>query len=434
MMQAGSLRVRVVAGSVALLAVVLVVVNCLVYVALRVQLLNDLDGLLDDRADLAAHLAPTMGTEDLVERLDGSDVHVVARLPDGRVVRSEPVDPTIPVPAEGADATGGRLRRDVALADGTVVRLSAQERADDTTTLVVGPYVVGTLVGLVTAALLLWWIVTRSLRPLDHVVVTARRIKDGQTDERLAPERTDTELGQMAAAFDEMLDALARALADARASDERSRRFLAEAAHQLRTPLAGIQASAEALPAARSRTDRDRLVANLAREAARAGRRVGDLLRVVRIDQGDEPTRRPHDVALLCREEVARTAALAPGLDVVAGTDVPLVVCVDAEALREALANLLDNARRHAIGRIDVRVASFDGMCEISVVDDGPGLADPQRSFERFVSLDGHGGSGLGLSIALGIARTHGGDLTYEPPAFVIRVPIDAPGSPRDVP
>ena len=94
----------------------------------------------------------------------------------------------------------------------------------------------------------------------------------------------------------------------------------------------------------------------------------------------------------------------------------------------EVLANVLDNARRHASRRIDLVVAAADHTVEIRVVDDGPGLPDPlvERAFERFVSLDGKGGSGLGLPIARGLARAHGGDLTYEG-GFVLRLPVEAP-------
>jgi signal transduction histidine kinase len=232
----------------------------------------------------------------------------------------------------------------------------------------------------------------------------------------------------MAAAFDEMLDALESALADARASEQRSRRFLAEAAHQLRTPVAGIQASVEALPRARTRAEREQLLATMARESSRAGRRVAALLRMARLDQGERPPRRPADLVLLCREETARTASLAPRLEVTFGASgfwEP--VSVDPDGVREALANLLDNARRHAVGRIDVGLArGGDGAVEVRVADDGPGLPDDDRQqpFEPFVTLDGHGGSGLGLAIARGIARAHDGDVTYEEGAFLLQLQV----------
>jgi signal transduction histidine kinase len=238
----------------------------------------------------------------------------------------------------------------------------------------------------------------------------------------------------MAVAFDEMLDALEAALGEAQASEQRTRRFLAEAAHQLRTPIAGIHASVDALPAARTPEERDQLLAGIARESARAGRRVASLLRMARLERHGEPARRPTDVAALCREEVSRAASLAPSLEVSFGDPGPVeerAEEVDPDDVREALANLLDNARRHALSRIQVDLSRRNGVVEIAVSDDGPGLpaTDLDHSFEPFVTLDGHGGSGLGLPIARRIAQNHGGDLTYEGGTFRLRL---AAGGHRD--
>jgi signal transduction histidine kinase len=102
-------------------------------------------------------------------------------------------------------------------------------------------------------------------------------------------------------------------------------------------------------------------------------------------------------------------------------------VDVDPDAIREALANVLDNARRHAASRIDVTFVRKPDDAEVSVGDDGPGLRESsaERVFEPFVVLDGHGGSGLGLTISRGIARAHGGDVTYEEGRFILRLPAE---------
>jgi two-component system, OmpR family, sensor kinase len=141
-------------------------------------------------------------------------------------------------------------------------------------------------------------------------------------------------------------------------------------------------------------------------------------------------------VASLCREEAERAAVLAPNLEVTAHvTDRSGTIDVDPDAIREVLANLLDNGRRHAATRIDVTFARNGDIAQMSVVDDGPGLPErvAERAFEPFVVLDGHGGSGLGLAIARGIARAHGGDLTYEDGRFVLRLPAESKWTP-DVP
>ena len=120
--------------------------------------------------------------------------------------------------------------------------------------------------------------------------------------------------------------------------------------------------------------------------------------------------------------------ARAPALRWVLDMDrsVPGRVPLSPDATREALANLLDNARRHAQAQVTVRVALGPDGLDIAVRDDGPGLLETARLtvFERFVSLDGHGGSGLGLPIARGLAESQGGKLDYEHDGFVMTLPI----------
>ena len=431
MMRTVSLRARVALVGVVVVATVLVGLNVFIYLSLRDQSLNDLEALLDKRAVLARALAPELTHEQLVARLDGAGVRVRNREPSGEDARSGADDVGIP---EGspppADSPPAReLSRFVTLPTGEVVELYVSRGGVDATLRrLLLPAALGTVAGVAVAGVVLIRVARIALRPLDMVVDTARLIRSGTTGERLSPDRTDTELGRMAAAFDEMLDALESALADARSSEERSRRFLAEAAHQLRTPVAGFQASMEALPRARNQAERERLLTTMARESNRAGRRVSALLRMARLDQGDQPVRRPVDLVSLCRDETARTASLAPKLEVTfraSGSWDP--VSVDPDSVREAIANLLDNARRHAVGRIAVELArGGDGAVEVRVADDGPGLpeGDRQQAFEPFVSIDGHGGSGLGLAIARGIARVHGGDVTYADGAFVLRLRV----------
>lgn len=165
------------------------------------------------------------------------------------------------------------------------------------------------------------------------------------------------------------------------------------------------------------------------------------LLTLARLDQGVAPEPVPTDLAALCHDEVERAASLAPHLTVAchdhdaAGANGPW--WLDPSGTREIVANLLDNARRHARSRIDVEVAVHprdDGSPErlaLRIADDGPGLpADAvDRIFERFVSLDGRGGSGLGLPIAQTLARAQGGELSYEDGSFVLELPAARPDS-----
>jgi signal transduction histidine kinase len=214
----------------------------------------------------------------------------------------------------------------------------------------------------------------------------------------------------------------------ARAAERQSREFVAYAAHQLRTPLATIRSTAEALVVCEE-DDRERLLSGIARESARGGRLVASLLRVARLDQGEPLPMRAADLVDAARAEVRRAMAIWPGLAwCLDAPDGRLESVCNAEAIGEALAALIDNAHRHARSGVVVSLSRRGPMAELAVRDDGRGLpADRVRAaFQRFVSLDGHGGSGLGLPIASGIAVAHGGSLAYEDGAFVLRLPLIA--------
>jgi PAS domain S-box-containing protein len=240
--------------------------------------------------------------------------------------------------------------------------------------------------------------------------------------------RDVTEQRWMAETLDSTLVALQAAADEARASEEATRRFLADAAHQLRTPIAGIRACAETLlRGGSSPEDADRLLATMVREISRAARLISSLLQMARLDQGLPLTAGPVDVVALCADEVERLSLLSPDLDV--RLDVrsapPGRLELDGAACQEILSNLGDNARRHAVGQIAVVVDAGADEVRIGVVDDGPGVPEElcEQVFERFASLDGKGGSGLGLPIGRALARAMGGDLVYEA-GFVIRLPV----------
>ncbi len=240
--------------------------------------------------------------------------------------------------------------------------------------------------------------------------------------------RDITEQRRMAISLHDTLDALQEALAEARLSEERSRQFLADAAHQLRSPVAGLRACAETILRATDDHDRDALLADLVREAARAGRLISSLLRLARVDRGAYSEPQPCDIVTLCQSEVDRTQLLAPELVVALHVEElpdehPVL---DPASITEILSNLLDNARRHAATSIQLRLRADDSGLQILVADDGSGIPEESVSdvFERFVSLDGKGGSGLGLPIARGLARRYGGDLTYASQGFLLTLPL----------
>ncbi|NGY66168.1 HAMP domain-containing histidine kinase [Lentzea sp. NEAU-D13] len=266
---------------------------------------------------------------------------------------------------------------------------------------------------IVITGVLMIWVVRRALAPLDAMTSLAQAIAAGHRGGRLNPSRTDTELGRTAAAFDGMLDSL-------EGSEQRTRRFVADAAHELRTPITGVQAVAEALVQAPvDSPDRDQMSFLLVREARRAGRLVDDLLALAQLDAGYEMQRESVDLLGLAEAEVARTRFVAPDFDI-AADGVSVTVLGDGQRLAQVLANLVDNARQATGpgGRVRIRV----DLTGFTVSDDGPGVPESEREriFDRLVRLDDardrrSGGSGLGLAIARGVVRAHGGELTCEP-------------------
>lgn len=227
-----------------------------------------------------------------------------------------------------------------------------------------------------------------------------------------------------------LMAALLRALRAAQESEARSRAFLASAAHQLRTPVAALGASVEALLLEGASPAQERMLANVAAESSRLGRLVASLLRAARLDQGESLRLVEVDITALFEEELDRVRQRS-NLEwrLIVEPDSPRRVVIDAEATRESLGNVLDNARRHAASTVEITFRGEQGQVVVEILDDGPGLPSgaEAKAFERFVTLDGQGGTGLGLAIARELARHQGGDLVYDRKAFVLTLPLRKP-------
>lgn len=417
-----SLRRRVTASVVGVLVCALAGSGLLVVSLFNAQSNREAREQLVDRGVVARQLdSRNVPPERIAHRISGRGVLAkIVRL-DGSVVG----------PAAGLDASATRQRRvrTVLLPSGAALTLLSGRTEEQAATARLGQLLVvvgaGT-VGVTAVALLVT--VGIALRPLDAMTALATSTARGRRGGRLTPERSDTELGRAASAFDEMLDSLEGAESAARESEARIRRFVADAAHQLRTPTAGIQAAAETLLHAGAQDDpevRERMTALLIGETKRASRLVDDLLWMARIDAGLELAREPVDLLELARAEVERMRLVAPSVRWRA-EGVATVVTGDRERIGQVLTNLLENAQRHSPcdGVVRVRVTSMTTGAEVTVTDEGPGVpvADRERVFERLARLEEHppdaaGGAGLGLAIARGIARAHGGDLTCAEPA-----------------
>lgn len=450
-LKSGSLRRRTIVAVVALVALLLVVLAVVVDVALGARLRGQIEERLRDRAAAAASLVGTVDDADLAERLSyqglavridsaGGDSVVAGPSPDQ--LRdgppggpggpgAGPADRSTPQPTASSDVSV--VASEVAgdddlvtlrstLSDGSTLTLTASAAGiGDTLAQVRWIMAVSSVGVLVVAAGAVTLVVRRSLRPLDQVSQVARAIGSGERERRLHPTRSDTEIGRVATALDDMLDDVVGAEQAALDAEQRLRAFLSDAAHELRTPVAGIRAAADTLVRADlDGPEREVLAAHVAREAARASRLVDDLLTMARVDRGLELSCSDLDLRALVEAEVERAPLVHPSLRLeVRAPDAAVPVHADADRLAQVLSNLVENAARATggTGTVIVALAVHGAAAVVSVTDDGPGVpaADRERIFERLVRLDtaraASGGVGLGLPIARGIARAHGGDV-----------------------
>jgi two-component system OmpR family sensor kinase len=301
----------------------------------------------------------------------------------------------------------------------TVVAVPLRE-ADQTLNrllLVEGLVIGGVLLAL---AVLAWFVVRLGLRPLERIANTAGAIAAGDLSRRVTPATERTEVGRLGLALNAMLARLERAFAERTASEERLRRFLADASHELRTPLASIRGYAELFRtgAARDEANREKAMRRIEEEGSRMGVLVDDLLTLARLEEPREPVRLDVDLARLARDAVEDARAMAPERSIDLSADHPALVDGDPDQLRQVVANLVRNALVHTPAGTPVEVAVTREGAELvlEVRDHGPGLPveNPDQLFERFWRGEGgrrrgRGGAGLGLAIVAGIAEAHGG-------------------------
>jgi two-component system, OmpR family, sensor kinase len=285
--------------------------------------------------------------------------------------------------------------------------------------LVEGLVILGVLGALGVSA---FFVVQLGLRPLRRIEATAGQIAGGDLSRRVSPATERTEIGRLGLALNAMLGRLEQAFAQREASEERLRRFLADASHELRTPLAAIRGYAELfrMGAARSEADRELAMRRIEEESKRMGVLVEDLLTLARLDEAPELRREPVDLAALARDAVEDARATAPERRITLASEAPARVSGDAHQLQAVLANLVRNALVHTPPGtpIDVGVQRSDGWVRLTVRDHGPGLPEGAdgRLFERFWRAEGgrergRGGAGLGLAIVDGVVRAHRGEI-----------------------
>lgn len=435
-----SLWRRVTIAVTTMFAAVLILMIVVVNTAFSVIVNRSVTAVLNEQTQFAKELATkSTSPADMVDRLQTRSVRVRLVLTDGRVLGGLDHRPraertirsrTFRLSAPSAALNGAEVTLAV---DGQLI-FGVRAR-------VLRVLIIVAVVAAVLTAVILPLVVRYALAPLDDMTRLARGVARGRRGERLWPEAANTELGRTATAFDDMLDSLEGAERRALASEESMRRFVADAAHELRTPLAGIAAAAEAVlqePGEGDPEARQRLLVALGREAHHAGRLVDDLLDLARIDTGLPLRRESVDIRQVLIAQVDRARLLFPQLHFDADGQ-SVTVAADPARIGQVLANLLNNACdvTPAGGTIRTAVTRSPRAVVVTVHDGGPGLAaeDRERIFDRLVRLNASrdrqgSGAGLGLTIARGIARAHGGDVTCEPPppgtsgaVFVLRLP-----------
>ena len=259
-------------------------------------------------------------------------------------------------------------------------------------------------------AFVVWSTAGRVLRPVEAIRRELADITGHDLSRRVPVPGTRNEIGRLAGTVNATLDRLQAAV-------EENRRFVADASHELRSPIAALRAELEIAHAHPDLTDWRAVVDGALRDTYRLQQLAGDLLLLARLDH--VPTTASNDAVDLA--ELVRAEAARRRVDHTLTVDVgdrPVPVRGSRPLLARLLGNLLDNAERHATGHVTVRLVVVDRVARLDVVDDGPGIPpeDRERVFERFTRLDDArtretGGTGLGLPIARRIARLHHGTL-----------------------
>ncbi|MGH2929380.1 MAG: sensor histidine kinase [Solirubrobacteraceae bacterium] len=291
------------------------------------------------------------------------------------------------------------------------------------------------------------WAVRLGLRPLDRIAETAGEIAGGALQRRVSPAGTRTEIGRLGLALNAMLAKIEEAFAARRASEDRLRRFVADASHELRTPVASIRGYAELFRrgAAAHPDDLAMAMRRIEDEAGRMGRLVDDLLLLARLDEGRPLERQPVDLSQLALDAAADARATDSSRPIQTIVADDAIVIGDESRLRQVVANLVRNALVHTPPRTAIEISTaMAGDCALlSVADHGRGIS-PEiagRVFERFYRADpargrDTGSSGLGLSIVAAIVGAHGGSVSVGTTpgggaTFTVRLPLYSNGAPR---
>ena len=438
-----TVRTRVTLLATLVVAVVLVVAGAGLVVQQRRLLTETLDESLEQQADRIEELPALV--DGLPRELPpfGDDDAVAQVVQDGEVVAAtENIRGEGPlVDVDEGDGSGirtvdhlphedGRFR--VLVESGTQVIIvgGTLDDIDESITTLTGSLLVGIPLVVAALAAVLWWIVGRALRPVEAIRAEVAQIDANDLQRRVPVPATDDEVGRLARTMNDMLERVDDA-------SRRQRRFVADASHELRSPLTRMRTELEVDLAHPDRADLAATHASVLEEAIGLQRLADDLLLVARADErggaGEAVPVDLDDVVL----RVARRLRADDRVQVdLAGVSAGHVLG-DRDQLTRVVSNLADNAVRHATSVVRLTLVESDGVVALTVEDDGPGVpeADRERIFERFARVDTArsadvGGTGLGLAIARDLAEAHGGTLALDPTPTGARFVLTLPAAP----
>ncbi|MGI8722190.1 MAG: sensor histidine kinase [Geodermatophilaceae bacterium] len=310
--------------------------------------------------------------------------------------------------------------------DGAIILALPLRPVDATVARVTAVALLTTAAILAVLALVAWWVIRLGIRPIKQMTATASAIAGGDLTHRVPEAPAKTEAGALGRSLNGMLSSIEAAF-DARGrSEQRLRRFAADASHELRTPVTTIRGYAELYRAGglRGEGELEEAMGRTESEAIRMGRLVDDLLLLARLDQGRALERRPVDLTQLAVDAATDASVRDPEREITGPAPAtPVVVLGDVDRLRQVISNLVANALVHtpAGSPVSIEVRTTDAYGVLRVIDHGAGMPPEveQRAFERFYRADParsrhRGGSGLGLSIVESTVTALGGEVTLE--------------------
>lgn len=305
---------------------------------------------------------------------------------------------------------------------GSVIVADSLEKVDKTLSQLRFLFLILGLIALITIAMAARWIIALGLKPLEAVEDTAEAIAAGDLSARLPAAKPDTEVGRLTTSLNTMLARIEESFTARVESENKLRRFVADASHELRTPLTAIRGFAELhrQGAVVGEEKTKELINRIEKESVRMSSLVEDLLLLARLDQSRELAKEPVDLNTLITEAVASARAAGPNHPIEIKLEASeIFVLGDSQRIHQVIANLLANARAHTPNGTEISITAMQGVSEttVAVSDKGPGLskADQDRIFERFYRADpsrvrnSGEGSGLGLSIVDAVMKAHSG-------------------------